>query len=245
MARSVSPHFTSRHCRCVRYAAFGAVLLVAGCAGDAGPRGGVKPELASVPDVAAPRYDAYERAVLAESLEASAAATREEAAIADARIAGEQAPESDALVPRVVEPPPPPRERRRAEEIDLDEDLVGARGIVRLADAVRRDRAELARLTAVLDDIERPPPVPPERIAVVAFAPGSNELDPFEQQRLALAVSSADPVAEWLVRAGGAAGPERAAAAVAALESLGIERSTIITIDSGRDVAVAEIAVRR
>lgn len=218
---------------------------LAACALDPGPPGGERPALAAVADRPAPRYDGFERTVLRDSLAAAAHETRRRAAVVEGRIAGRAGAEPAPLPPPPALAPPPTPPRLPAPELGLEDNLVTAEGLVGLAEAVGRDRVELARRARIREALAAPPEVEAERVTAVVFPPGGATLDARERDRLARALAAGGHDGDWLVRTGGVDAAARAAAVERALVELGVDAARITVERLERDVAVAEIAVRR
>lgn len=226
------------------------VLLAAsatlgGCAVPPGPTGGERPELARVRESPEPRYDAFERTLLRDALTAAAHETRRAGEVAAARREGRTPrplaplPPPPAVAPRPTPPPPPPA------ELGLEENLVSADDLVGLAQAVGRDRRELARRAQVIAALEAPPPDAAERLTAVVFPPGSAELTARERARLVRALSASSTAGRWIVRTGEPFAAARAEAVRTLLVELGVPATAVVTARRERDVDVAEIAVRR
>lgn len=226
-------------------AAAAALLTLAGCALEGGPPGGERPAMAAVPERPDPRYDAFERAVLRDALEAARHEARRARAVAAARQEGRPVvpppalPPPPALAPADPDPPPPPP------TLGLEDNLVDADGLVALATAVGRDRLELARRARIQAELDEPSAPPPRRVTVLAFAPSTASVGARERERLERALAAVGTEGAWLVRTGGALAERRATAAREALLAAGIDPAAIETASFDRDVDVAEIAVRR
>jgi len=224
--------------------------LAAGCAREAGPPGGTQPELAAVPARAAPRYDPFERTVLRDALDAAATDARLARASVRARVDGGGPEPAPPLPPPPATPPDAAASMPAPGDGGLEDNLVTADSLLALAEAVGRDRLELARRARIREAAFEVEPPEPERIGVVAFAPSATTLSPRERERLARALAAlpaatrADGPA-WIVRTGGPLAAARAIAVVDALVAQGVPAEAIVTARLDRQVDVAEIAVRR
>jgi len=238
---AISPHFRGG----TRTAALATLVVAVGCTTDSGPPGGQRPALATVPERPSPRYDAFEQTVLRDALDAAAGATREALETGAARRSGRTPAAAAVLPPPPATPPPPPAPPPVPDAVRIEDDMVTADGLIQLAEAVQRDRSELLRREqATAQRAAEPEPVA-ERVTVVAFPPGAAELTDRERQRLARALDGEDPSGLWIVRTGGDLAEPRARAVEAALAALGVPDDASVTAPLGRDVDVAEIAVRR
>jgi len=222
-----------------------AVVALAGCAVEPAPLGGERPALAAVPARGEPRYDAFERTVLRDALAAAAAEAERAGAMAAARRRGEAPPAPPALppppaTPAVAPAPPPP-----PPEISPEENLVGADDLVALAAAVGRDRRELARRLGIREARVASSAPSFERVTAVVFPPAGTRLTERERTRLERALGARGTAGEWRVRTGGGLADARARAVRDALVAAGIPAAEVATGTLGRDVDVAEIAVRR
>ncbi len=242
---SVSPEFTCLTRTRGWLVALFCASLVAACASDPGPLGGSKPGLTEVPTAPTPRYDAFERAVLADSLTATAGRTRDVAAAADARVAGAPPPQAAAPAAVAVTPVADVGPRRASRGVDLDDTLATADDVLGLARAVLRDREELERRRRVLAAAAAPEVAQLERVTAIAFAPGSSVVASLERDRLQQAVVRAGRDGTWLVRAGGPLGEARAQAVLTSLVANGVEAEAVRTAATDRDVDLAEVVVRR
>jgi hypothetical protein len=205
--------------------------------------------MAAVPTAPAPLYDPFEREVLRDALRAAAVETKAEAASVAARLAGADAVGAPPLPPPPAVPPVVPDLPPPAAQFSLEDNLVAAEGLVELAQAVGRDRLELARRASILEGLDAPGAPAFVRVGVLVFPPGATRLTERERVRLDRALAQVRqehaPVLAWRVRTGGPLAEARAAAVRSALEARGVPADVVTTARLERDVAVAEIAVRR
>ncbi len=208
--------------------------------------GVVRPAMAAVPAGAEPRYDAFERALLTEDLVVAAAAARHQAARADARWEGSPALPPAPAPPLLARPLPPPAAPPRPEPLELGDDMITADDVIALAQAVLRDRRDLARRAAVVEAAAAPAPTE-ERVTAVVFPPAASDLPPRERRRLerALGERPVDRAATWIVVAGGPRSARRAEAVRDALVDLGVDPMAVEVRGVDRAADVVEIRRRR